>query len=242
MLNGAAAALKAVGPDNVVLAGGTSARAGSGLAPLTFWRRLLAGTARFDVAAHDPVTGRKPSARLGRNDLGLARLGRLRRLLGRHRPLWLTRMAWETRPLAPGGVRPATQARYLVDGLYLADRARAAVVIWDGLQDRTSFLTGFPNIRSGLYFRRSGGLRRARAKPALRAFLFPFLARASGGRTRFWGLAPGRGRVAIERRSGRRWRIVARARAGSSREFRTSIARRPGRYRAVQRGRRSLQR
>ena len=203
MLNEAAKGLKAVDPDNVVIAGGTSARAGAGIAPLVFWRALLRGSARFDVAAHDPVTGRNPAARLGRNDVGVATLGRLKRLLGRRKPLWLTRLAWDSAPPAARGISPFAQARFLVDALYRADRAGAAVVIWDGLQDRVSYLTGFPDIRSGLYLGSVSDLRHDAPKPALRAYRFPFRAHASGRRTRFWGLAPRAGRVSIQRRAGR---------------------------------------
>ncbi len=221
LLNASARALAAVDTDNRTVAGGTSARKGRGVAPLAFWRRLLCvsragrrtacpSSARFDVLAHEPVSGRRPTAHLGRDELGVAALGRLRRLLeraerlrtvrgARRKPLWLTRLAWDTPPLAPHGVRPATQARYLVESLYLADRAGAAVAVWDGLQDRGSYLAGFPDIRSGLYFNSMSDIRHDPAKPSLGAYRFPFLVKTTRRHSSAWGLAPHAGRLAIQR-------------------------------------------
>jgi hypothetical protein len=246
MLNAAGRSVRVVDEDNRIVSAGASTRRGRGMAPLAFWRRLVCLTrsgrraacpekARFDVIAHDPVTNRNPAARLGRDDVAVATLGRLRRLVDRaarlhtvagprHKPLWLTKLGWDTPPLAPRGVRPATQARFLSEALYRADRAGADVVIWDGLVDRVSYLAGFPDERSGLYLRLDA------PRPSLRAFRFPFVLRGS----RAWGMAPHAGRVAIQLRKRRRWRTVKRVRAGRSREFRAELSTGAGRYRARQ--------
>jgi len=248
MLGAAARAVNKVDPDNVVIAAGTAAR--GGMPALEFWRRLLClrrgsgfatcpGGARFDVAAHHPVTGRSPGAGSRNGELGLRRLGRLRQLLARARrlgtvrpvrskPLWLTRIEWSTPPQDPGGVSPERQARFLAQSLYLADRAGARVAVWSGLNDRATYLPeSFRSVASGLYFDPDGQT----AKPALSAYRFPFVV---SGRVA-WGLAPRRGRrVAVERLAGGSWVPAGGARAGGSREFRVRLRAGEGPFRARQ--------
>ena len=229
MLDSASSAAKRVAGDNAVVAGAPSP-AGA-IAPLTFWRDLLAGPARFDVAA----------------DGGAPRSGRLRRLrmlLARadvRGPLWLTDLGWETPPRNPAGVSPARQARLLTEAVFRADRADVSQVIWNGLQDRISYLPGFPSIASGLFFNYTEDLARDPAKPARRAYHFPFLVRRAGRRVRAWGIAPRpRAHVSIERRRGGRWRRVERVRASRSGEFRARKRGRHGLFRARQGSTRSL--
>jgi len=206
------------------------------ITPLAFWRRLLCvsqsscpGKARFDIAAHDYFTQRAPGARPGTGRFGMTRLGRLRRMVGR--PLWVTRVGWET-----PRVSPVTQALYLSKALYLADRARVGLFAWNGLHDRASYLAGFPSIASGLFFNVNNDLSRDPAKPARRAFRFPFV--VTGGRA--WGVAPRRGAtVRIEKRRGHGWRPVSSARPARSGEF-TADVRGHGVYRARQSGAHSL--
>jgi hypothetical protein len=212
MLRASAAALNRVDGSNVVVAGGTTPqRVGR------FWRGLRG--AQFDIAAHS----------------SLSRLRPVRRNVGR--PLWVTDIGRDTRPWSLGGVSRSQQARFLIRALYLADRVRAALFCWKGLQDRNTYLPNFPSIASGLIFNVSDEVRRDPAKPAWRAFHFPFLVRES----RAWGIAPrGGGRVAIERRGKRGWRRVRTVRAARSGEFSAGVGRRSGRYRARQRRAKSL--
>jgi hypothetical protein len=236
MLRSASSAAKRVAQDNVVVAGATSP-AGR-IAPLPFWRRLLSRRVRFDVAAHSGASTR------GRGLGKLAQVRMLRRLLaraGRRRPVWLTDLGWATRPQDPRGVSPARQARLLTEALRVADQARVALVVWNGLQDRSSHLPGFASIASGLFFNHKDNLARDPAKPALRAYRFPFLVRRAGRSASAWGIAPRpRGRVSIERRVGGRWRRAEVVRASRSGEFRATE--RSGRwlYRARQGRARSL--
>jgi hypothetical protein len=239
MLNAAATALKRVDGANVVVAAGTAAR--GRIAPLPFWRRLMCASrpspcARFDVAAHHPVTGRAPGAAGRAGELGLRRLGELKRVVGR-KPLWLTRLEWGTRPRHPGGVSPRRQARYLLEALYLADRAGVSLAVWRGLRDRPSYLpASFRSVASGLYFGHGA------PKPALGAYRFPFLVRSAGGGAMGWGMAPTSGRpVAIERRVAGTWRVVRTPRADGSREFRVPLPATGGPYRARQAGVTSLE-
>jgi hypothetical protein len=176
--------------------------------------------APFDIAAYDMT-----------NQHGLKGLGRRRRATGR-KPLWLTGVGLDTRPGNPNGVSPARQARYLASALYRADRAGVSLVAWNGLQDRASYLAGFPSIASGLYFNFQDDLVRDPPKPALTAYRFPFVV---DGRTA-WGLAPRHRRtVRIEKRTGARWRQVALVRASRSGEFTVGVGGR-GLYRARQAG------
>ena len=169
LLNAAAHALRRVSHENVVVAGGTA----SGGA-VAFWRRLLClgprgcrMTPDFDVLAHNPVHGRAPIS-----SRRLALLGRaLREARGRGPKIWLTDLSWPTPPLAPRGVSPRRAARNLRISLSrAAAEPSVRLVIWEGLQDRRTYLPGrFPTIASGLY-ERGADIMSAVPKPALRAF------------------------------------------------------------------------
>jgi hypothetical protein len=199
---------------NKVIAGGTSADGA-----VSFWRGMRG--APFHAAAHS----------------GTSRLGSIHRAFGRRRPLWVTDVARSTPPLSPDGVSPARQARLLVQAIYAADLARAELFSWLGLQDRSTHLPNFPSISSGLFFNYTDSIARDPAKPARRAFRFPFLVKGS----RAWGIAPRpRARVTIERRTGGGWAAVAVTRASGTREFSTGVAAGSGRYRARQGQARSL--
>ena len=228
MLDSASRAVKRVAGENTVVAGATP-RAG-GIPALVFWRRLLSAPARFDVAAYSGA----PSTSHGLGNL--APLRALRGVLEPRKPVWLTDLGWATPPQDPRGVTPDRQARLLTEALFRADRAGAEVVVWNGLQDRTSHLPGFPSIASGLFFNSADDLARDPAKPALGVFRFPFLARRDRPGVRAWGIAPRpSGRVSVERRVASRWRRVRFVRASRSGEFVAKVRRGRGRiYRARQ--------
>ncbi len=209
--------LRRVSRQNRLVTGGTVDD--GAIAPVTFWRRIR--NAPFDIAAHDAPT--RPT-----------QLRRIRGIVGK--PLWVTRVGRDTPPINPQGVSPARQARYLSKALYLSDRAGVGLFVWNGLQDRASYLPGFPSIASGLFFNVANDLAQDPAKPALQAFRFPFVVT----RGRAWGVAPRSGaRVRIEKRRGDGWRRVSSARASRSGEFTADIRGR-GVYRAGQAGAHSL--
>jgi hypothetical protein len=214
MLEASADALNQVDSLNRLIAGGTA-----GPGARSFWRGMRGAT--FDAAAHSGTSG----------------LRRIRRAFGRRRPLWVTDVARGTPPLNPGGVTPSRQARILVEAIFDADRAGAELFSWQGLQDRRTHLANFPTIASGLFFNHTDSIERDPAKPARRAFGFPFLVK----RSRAWGIAPRRGApVAIERRGGNGWTLVTTVTAKRSGEFSTRVATGRGRYRARQAQARSL--
>jgi hypothetical protein len=235
MLASASSAAKRVAGDNAVVAGATSL--GGAIAPRVFWRRLLSRPARFDVAAHSgaPRRGRplEPAP--------MRTLAALLARAGDRRPVWVTDLGWDTPPLNPRGVSPARQARLLTQAVFLADRAGVGLVVWNGLQDRISYLPGFASIASGLIFNDAEDLERDPAKPALRAYGFPFLVRRAARRTSAWGIARRpRARVSIERRVRGRWRRVGIVRAARSGEFLAREQGGRGLYRARQGRARSL--
>jgi hypothetical protein len=140
------------------------------------------------------------------------------------------RLGWDTPPRDLRGVSPATQARYLSQALYLADRAGVALAAWNGLQDRASYLPGFPSIASGLFFDSANDRSRDRPKPALRAYRLPFVVAAA----RAWGIAPRGGAAArIEVRRGHGWGLLGSVPTARSGEF-TAPVPAPGVYRARQ--------
>jgi hypothetical protein len=214
MLQASWEALDQVDSRNQVIAGGTSAKGA-----VRFWRGMRG--AAFDAAAHSST----------------ASLRRVHRAFGRPRPLWVTDVARSTPPFDPNGVSLSRQARLLVQAIYAADRARAQLFSWRGLQDRTTHLPNFPSIASGLFFNYTDSIAGDPAKPARQAFRFPFLVTGS----RAWGIAPRpRAHVRIERRIGGGWAVVAVVRASGTREFSTGVEAGSGRYRARQGPERSL--
>ena len=253
MLNSAASALRSVDSDNRVITAGTQAGT-RGIAPLVFWRALLCRYtsssrcfARFDAYAHHPaIGGASPRTVGGGNDVRVASVGRLARVVAaagrrgdlrgvRRKALWITELGWDTRPPARGGVSRDRQARYLSDAVRLLAGASVDTVIWRNLRDdREPARSPFTDGASGLYrsARRVGG---DRPKPALAAFRAPF-SMASG---RAWGLVSGRpsgARVRIQRRTGSGWRTEVSVRSGRGGQFSVRRRFKPGRYRAVANG------
>jgi hypothetical protein len=249
MLAASAGALRAVSDDNIVVAGGTAAR--GVISPAAFWRRLLCLTrslrrapctvrARFDVYAHHPVSGRGPvgHAALTRLALLAEQARRLHTTRGRHKkPFWLTKLGWDTPPIARSGVSQGRQARNLAASLEeVARLPEVSLVISSGLQDRRTWIPEhFPTVAAGLFLPSGQGIRGAEPKPALGAFRFPFVVRVSGRGALAWGMAPiPLQRVVIEQRTRGGWRMVAATRADGTREFRAPLQSSLAVYRARQ--------
>ena len=193
--------------------------------PLAFLRQLLCLHGRkhphktqcsakpsFDVLADNPITlgGGPRTSAINPDDVSSADLGNVRDVLraaerahtinpgGKH-PLWATEFWWASNPPAAGGVRPARQARWVVESLYLYWKAGASAAIMLQIKDNDlEFLGG-----TGLYF--ADG----RPKPSLTAFRFPFVAeRRSKRSVALWGKAPTGGKLQIRRRSSGHWRTI----------------------------------
>jgi hypothetical protein len=245
MLNAAYTSLKAVRADNLVVMAGTAPygdRTGRRTPPVRFLRRLLclrgrglrrgrcSNPARFDVFAHHPYSIEGPRHRaFGAEDAAIPDLPKLTRIVRaavrkgtafprRRKRLWITEISWDSKPPDPDGVPLRTQARWLEESFYLLWRQGADTITWLQVRDDPSRDDFGSSVQSGVYFR--GGQR----KPAFTAFRFPFVSRRNGnGRVLVWGRAPRAGHVGIERRSGRRWTLLARLRTGRSNLFKARV-------------------
>ncbi len=122
----------------------------------------------------------------------------------RHR-VWVTEVSYDSNPPDPNGIPLARHARFLDETLYLLWRAGVDTIAWFRIVDEAPVPSYGETNQSGLY--RLDG----RAKPAVRAFRFPFVVERVPGRGRSleaWGRSPIAGRVTIERRRGGRWIAV----------------------------------
>jgi hypothetical protein len=248
LLDAAYRALKGVNSSNVVVTAGTApygdlAPGGGRIPPARFVRELLCfrdrrlrraacpSPATFDVLAHHPysIGGPRRAAR-NRDDVALVDLGKLLRPLraarrhGSARPrgrarLWITEVSWDSRPPDPAGVPASRHARWLSQAMDVLWSNGAESVFWFRVRDQDPVPSYPTTTQSGLF------LADGRPKLAARAFRFPFTAEIKGRRVRVWGRAPARGRVLVQRRRGRGWATVARARARRDGVFTTRIGR-----------------
>jgi hypothetical protein len=174
------------------------------------------GNPRFDAFSHHPYSVRGPfSGALNKDDVTVpdikAKLTRpLRRaeslgLLGskRARPMWVTEMSWDSRP-DPDGLSTQRHAEWLAESLYVLARQGIRTITWYQVRDQAKGTAWNVTSQSGVIYVDG------RAKPAARAFRFPVVARRSSKGTTLWAVAPGKGRLTFERRSGSRWVTVAR--------------------------------
>ena len=197
-------------------------------------RDLLAEDMPFDAFAIHPYTSGSPTHRAGTpGDASLGDLPAVRRILDQtgHRkaPLWVTEFSWDSGPPDPFAVPVREHARWVAEALYRMWVQDTELVVWFQLRDNPKgTFTWAQTWQSGLYFRTTDAYANEKAKPALRAFRFPFVALPSGRRVPVWGRTPASrsGRVVIERRAGGRWRRVKVLRADRDGIFRSQLARR----------------
>lgn len=256
MLNAAYAAVHAASPGARVIVGGLAPYGdakvgGSRVPPVWFWRALLClrgpqlrplacpEPAHFDVAAHNPIDVWAPSrGAVSPLDVSTPDIGRLTPILRRAaatgrllpagpKPFWATEIWWDSSPPDPGGVPLRRHARFLSEALFELWRQGAGAVVWWYLRDQSPGAAGFgATQQSGLFFRDGG------AKPAQRAFGFPFVARRRRGDVLLWGKAPAAGRLVLERRTRHGWAPLARAAAGPRRVFLLHVDAPEGAFRA----------
>jgi hypothetical protein len=236
LLNAAYGAIKGVAQSNVVAVGGlapVSYLPPLSVSPLKFAAQLMClrrvGTSfvrerscsppRFDAFADHPYTlAATPTKHAYHyDDVLVGDLGKLTGLLHAAQRLhvaassvrlWVTEWAWFTEP--PNklvGDANATAARYVAYSMYEMWRSGVQMVIWSWLQDDPRGSSSSTVLGGGLYFA-SG-----RAKLALRAFAFPFVASVNGRSGFVWGRAPvsQRVRVVVQHLVGKRWQQVATA-------------------------------
>ncbi len=229
MLNAFYSAVKAVQPHSFVLAAGTAPYGDppgvNRMTPVVFDREMFCMTPglrpkscpdppHLDAIDNHPYGASPTLPALLPDDVRLPDTGKLWRILHAaeryHRALpagpktiWITELAWDTRPPDPQGISAAQQARYLALGFYESWIQGVSHLYWFMIRDPVSPPVSL--IGDGLYY--ADGV----AKPAAQAFRFPFVAvTAPHRKVTLWGQAPAAGTVAIDKRAGSRWKQVLR--------------------------------
>lgn len=244
MLDIGYAAIKRVQPRATVVTAGTSPYGdppgGQRMRPLTFWGELLRRSTSFDVAATHPYSYNGPFHHAyDRRNVAVPDVGKISALVrradraGHLRPqgakrMWVTEVSWPSRPL-PGGVPIVRHAQRLAGALFALWRQGVDTVVWFEIRDRPGITAADRGDYSGVFF--TDG----RPKPAAASYAFPFVAQPAGPRTlQAWGRAPRAGALAVEVRSGGRWRLLVRLRLSRRGVFTRRV---PGRRGAVLRAR-----
>jgi hypothetical protein len=253
-------AIKAVDPSDLVLAAGLGPIGVPRytVAPMQFTRELLCmrgrnkfrplpgdcyGGVRFDIFDIHPYTTGSPTHTGGHNDVEMGDLSKLRRLLAaadragridgryRHTPLWITEIAWDSKPPDPGGLPMSILTRWAAETLYRAWLAGVDHVFWFSLRDeaRNPAVPWSVSLESGLYFR-GHDVAADKPKRAMRAWRFPFVAYPRGHRLSYWGRTPnsGAGEVVLQASFGGHWRKIGTTRASKTGLFRGRINTRYG--------------
>ena len=268
MLNAFYRGVKSVRPTALVVAAGTAPfgdplPGGRRIMPARFVRDLLCerqsgrrliatrcpGPAHFDVFAHHPYSVGFPRRRAqNADDVSIPDIGKLTRILRaaersghalprkRHR-MWVTEVSYDSSPPDPDGVPAFRHADFLQQALYLLWKQGVDTVVWFLIRDQPPQPSFAATNQSGIYARGGG------AKPAARAFRFPFVVEHAGRRSlRLWGRTPVAGVVVIERRRAGRWGAVRRVvlRRHATFVLRMARASSPGRLRATVGGEHSL--
>ncbi len=265
LLNAFYGAVKTVAASNFVLAAGTAPYGdppgGERVPPVTFDTALLCltGTSRLrpsacpdpphlDALAHHPygIDGPTWHAR-NPGDAAVPDIPRLSRLLDAaerfghvlprgHKQLWVTELAWDSRPPDPHGYSLAVQARWYEQALYVLWNEGVDTVLWLQIVDSPPQPDYSSTFQGGVY--ELGG----RPKPSALAVRFPFVTQRLGASTlRAWGRAPAGGRLRIEQLRRGRWRTISTLAVASRQVFLARLAvRGPARVRAQVGGQTSL--
>ena len=249
MLNAAYKSVHQASSGARLITGGTAPYgdpAGDRSRPLEFLRKLFclkdrkklkpakcpkkSQRAHFDVLAHHAIntSGPPTQSAINPDDASSADLGQVNRTLkaaeksGRalgpkHHDLWVTEFWFESNPPdKKQGYPLAKQAAYIAQSMYLFWKAGATVAVGLRIRDGNSAADPDGRIATGAY------LFNGKAKPAARAYSFPFVAdRKSKKKVELWGKAPKAGKVVIEQKKGKAWKKVEKAKAGSNRIFDT---------------------
>jgi len=254
MINAVADGVHSVDPANLVVAGGldpfghpkSKKQQWYSVAPMTFMRSLLclskgahphstcSAKVHFDVWSHHPYTfGGAFGKATQSNNVSLGDLPRMRSLLqagvrvhhvvaSKPVQFWVTEFGWDTNPPRHGAASVSLASRWTAESLYQAWRCGVSLFTWFNLED----LSGGGPYKSGLYFH-GKSLSRAKPKPVLTAFRFPFVAYLHGSTVSVWGrdATSDKQRVTIQLRHGKSgsWRTVAYVVANSNGIYRATL-------------------
>lgn len=219
LINSFYAAIKAVDPANLVIAGGLGPIAVPKytIGPMRFTRLLLCmrghnkprptkgdceGGVHFDIFDMHPYTTGGPDHEGGVNDVQLGDLAKLKNLLaaadraGRiegafeHTPLWVMEMSWDTNPPDPGGLPMKIESRWIGEALFNSWSLGIEYFFWYSLRDPEPEPLPFSQtLNSGLYFR-GASVAQDQPKEILFAFRFPFVSYPRDKGLFFWGRTP----------------------------------------------------
>jgi hypothetical protein len=208
-------------PGNVVVAGGVSPFGiSTAVAPLAFMRELVSAPVHFDIWSVDPYTAGGPSHLTAKaDDISIAKLPAMKAVLDAGvraghvvstAPVrfWVTEFAWDSNPPDPDGVPLALEGRWVADALHRMWLSGVSLVTWFSLRDQPLATSPY---QSGLYLLGTS-FARDRAKPALTAFRFPFVAgRTAPARISVWGRTPtsSAGKVVVEQLERSSWKQLA---------------------------------
>ena len=156
--------------------------------------------------------------------------------------LWITEFSWDSKPIDPHAVPKDLHARWTAEALYRTWKLGIGALLWGQLRDyEISTNKFFGQYQSGLYYcdatptlkdscpsyqdPQDGGPN-STAKPALRAFRFPFVAYASKGHIQIWGRTPDSTRVhvTIQKKVSGPWKHWKDFMAGSGGIFKKTYA------------------
>jgi hypothetical protein len=139
---------------------------------------------------------------------------------GGHHALWVTEEGMLSDPPNRLGTRPKKHARWLEEALYLLWKQGASVVVnlWIRDPDYDPSRSPAGQWTTGVYFHDG------RAKPALRAWRFPFVThRKSKRQVSAWGKAPVGGKLEIQQKRHGHWRTRKRITVHAGQVFRPSF-------------------
>ena len=178
---------------------------------------------QFDVWSQHPYTEGGPSvtARF-RGDVPLGNMSDMLAVLntairanhvaaGSGARLWVTEFSWDSNPPDPKGVPAQLEARWVSQALYQSWRTGVSLFAWFLVRDQPMSNSFY---QSGLYTiskSNPANVTLDKAKPALTAFRFPFVALPTSKTSiSVWGRTPGSkaGKVQIQRNSGGAWKLV----------------------------------
>jgi hypothetical protein len=164
------------------------------------YTRTCAPKANIDVWTHHPYSDTGPygkSTGAGGVELGdlpamnsllkaAWKLGAINTQSKRAPQFWATEIGWSSKPPNKHGVPMVLLKRWVAESFYQCWKSGVTLATWFSLQDEPPS-TPF---QSGLYFR-STSLAKAKAKPLLAPFTFPFVAYLkTGGKVLLWGRNP----------------------------------------------------
>jgi hypothetical protein len=243
--NAFARGVKSVTPDNLIVGpalapfGGITGERRTRTRPLKFMRDLFCLKGRkklkkkrcpggekyiVDIVSHHPITITGPPSQKAfhPDDATSGDMGKVKRIVraasrqnsiessGRV-PIWVSEYWYRSKPPVNAGVPLKKHARWIEQSLYIWWKKGVSMAIYNLIRDRPSF---DPESAFGLYFRDG------EAKPAAKAFAFPFVAdRKSKRKVVLWGKSTATGKLTVQRKRGKRWKTIARFNATDGKVF-----------------------